>query len=191
MVAMVATLLTLLVEAGVECGFTSLNFALTDGETTVATRYCDKWPAVPPPSLYFSFPTEEALASELCSNAAGAGPGDGTLNAAATAATPPGGAAEEGLKGDCYARRSARWAQNDAFLADAAATASSRVLLVASEPATEGTAGITWLAMPANSILVFTRAGGSKGGLVAPPVLTKLEDLLPTQLPGGTVPKVC
>ena len=55
MVAMIATLLTLLVEAGVECGFTSLNFALTDGETTVATRYCDKWPAVPPPSLYFSF----------------------------------------------------------------------------------------------------------------------------------------
>jgi len=35
--------------------YCTCNFALTDGETIVVTRYCDQSPEVPPPSLYFAF----------------------------------------------------------------------------------------------------------------------------------------
>jgi len=35
--------------------YSTCNFALTDGETMVVTRYCDYSPTVPPPSLYFAF----------------------------------------------------------------------------------------------------------------------------------------
>lgn len=35
--------------------YCTCNFALTDGETMVVTRYCDQSPEVPPPSLYFAF----------------------------------------------------------------------------------------------------------------------------------------
>lgn len=43
-------------EANLEHGdYCTCNFALTDGETMVVTRYCDQSPDVPPPSLYFAF----------------------------------------------------------------------------------------------------------------------------------------
>ena len=45
----------LLAEAGIEDGFTTLNCCLTDGETMLATRFCDKHPSIAAPSLYFSF----------------------------------------------------------------------------------------------------------------------------------------
>lgn len=45
--------------------FSTLNFCLTDGETVVVTRFCDKSPQVPPPSLYFAFGDAKALENEL------------------------------------------------------------------------------------------------------------------------------
>lgn len=46
--------------------YSTCNFALTDGETMVVTRYCDQSPEVPPPSLYFAFGSslQEELTSE-------------------------------------------------------------------------------------------------------------------------------
>ena len=72
--------LDLLKQANVTGGFTSLNLALTDGETVVCTRYCDKFPEIPPPSLYFSFPLYNDLITELLGDEGGktAGPGDGS-----------------------------------------------------------------------------------------------------------------
>lgn len=35
--------------------YCTCNFALTDGDTMVVTRYCDFSPNIPPPSLYFAF----------------------------------------------------------------------------------------------------------------------------------------
>ena len=52
-------------EAGVDTGFSTLNFCLTDGETVVVTRFCNKSPQVPPPSLYFAFGDARALEREL------------------------------------------------------------------------------------------------------------------------------
>ena len=45
--------------------FSTCNFSLTDGETVVVTRYCDRSPSVPPPSLYFAFGESESLYYEL------------------------------------------------------------------------------------------------------------------------------
>lgn len=47
--------------------FTTLNFSLTDGDTMVVCRYCDKSPAVPPPSLYFAFGNAQRLYTEVIS----------------------------------------------------------------------------------------------------------------------------
>ena len=35
--------------------YCTCNFALTDGDTMVVTRYCDQSPEIPPPSLYYAF----------------------------------------------------------------------------------------------------------------------------------------
>jgi len=51
-------------EAG-EVEYNTMNFSLTDGDTVVATRYCDQSPAVPPPSLYFAFGDAQELLAEL------------------------------------------------------------------------------------------------------------------------------
>ena len=52
--------------AGVTGGFTTLNLALSDGETLVATRYCDKWPETPPPSLYFCYDLNMNMNMQMC-----------------------------------------------------------------------------------------------------------------------------
>jgi len=52
-------------DAGIDTGYCTLNFCLTDGDTVVVTRFCDKSPHVPPPSLYFAFGEANALAEEL------------------------------------------------------------------------------------------------------------------------------
>jgi glutamine amidotransferase len=44
-------------------GYSTFNFSITDGDTMVATRFCDK--DIPPPSLYFAFGDSEELYSEL------------------------------------------------------------------------------------------------------------------------------
>ena len=43
-----------------------MNFALTDGDTVVCSRFCDKYPAVAPPSLYFCYGDAHQLQKELC-----------------------------------------------------------------------------------------------------------------------------
>lgn len=52
-------------QAGLIHGFNTCNFALTDGETMVVTRYCDKSPAIPAPSLYFAYGDAQELYHEL------------------------------------------------------------------------------------------------------------------------------
>jgi glutamine amidotransferase len=52
-------------QAGLDQGFNTCNFALTDGETMVVTRYCDKSPTVPAPSLYFAYGYAQDLYHEI------------------------------------------------------------------------------------------------------------------------------
>jgi glutamine amidotransferase len=184
LVGAIRHVLELLRAAGVVGGFTSLNCALTDGVTCVSTRFCDNWPAVPPPSLYFAFPTVAELAEEQRGGTGGAtaGPGDGSGSAAGVARGGGGGAAavvmppqqppqqqEQGQYSADYTRRAERWAQDEAYLASIAPTASERALLIASEPCGPG---LAWVGMPANSLLVYSAGSGQA------PTLTRLEELL-------------
>ena len=173
LVATIAQLLELLRSAGVTGGFTSLNFALTDGATVVATRFCDQWPRIPPPSLYCALPTCEDLALELAGpQGAAAAPGDGAGAPAGGGGSGSGAAAPDSA-GEAYARRASRWAACEALVQAATPTISSRALLIASEPATEGASSrVQWLAMPANALVSFTLGAG------AAPALSRLEDLL-------------
>lgn len=78
--ATICDILHLLKDADVTGGFTSLNLALTDGVNVVCTRYCDKFPSIPPPSLYFAFPTYAELQAELDGVTEDrTGPGDGSM----------------------------------------------------------------------------------------------------------------
>ena len=45
--------------------FNTCNFSFTDGESMVVTRYCNKSPEIPAPSLYFAFGHSNALVEEL------------------------------------------------------------------------------------------------------------------------------
>jgi predicted glutamine amidotransferase len=49
--------------------YATCNYSITDGETMVVTRYCDRSPDVPPPSLYFAYGDAESLHHELTSQA--------------------------------------------------------------------------------------------------------------------------
>ena len=151
--AMIAAVLELLDEVGVRDGFTSLNFAISDGETCVATRFCDRWPQIPPPSLYFALPAHEELLADLDGGGGGEAAGGDAAAAADDAAASP--LAHD--EATAHERDSDRWARMEHFLAAVAVeSAPSRSLLVASEPAT--TAGnVKWLNVAANSMLTYTR----------------------------------
>ena len=45
--------------------FNTCNSSLTDGESMVVMRYCNKSPEIPAPSLYFAFGDSNALVEEL------------------------------------------------------------------------------------------------------------------------------
>lgn len=55
-------------DAGVHTGYSTLNCALTDGHTVIVTRYCDKAPRVPAPSLYYAFCDEDVMRCQLHSS---------------------------------------------------------------------------------------------------------------------------
>ena len=54
----------------IESGYSTFNFAVTDGQSVVVTRYCDKAPRIPPPSLYYAFLPSDDLRSHLCPDSA-------------------------------------------------------------------------------------------------------------------------
>jgi glutamine amidotransferase len=79
-------------------GFTTLNCCLTDGNTVVVSRFCDKYPTIPPPSLYYAFTDGATMSSELVASpqtlspsTSAATPGDGTnkTNNGAALPAPP------------------------------------------------------------------------------------------------------
>lgn len=167
----VGAVLAALADAGVSSGFTTLNIALTDGETVVCTRFCDRWPAVPPPSLYFALAPHDDLRADLEGSGAPpvTGPGDGSAapkpaGAADLPACDAGAAAAADDDG-ALMRWHECWARDQHFLATAAGSAQPRALLVASEPATEG--ALMWRPLPANTMLVYSRGSPA-------PTLTRL-----------------
>ena len=102
--------------AAVVDGFSTCNFALTDGESVVITRYCDKSPKIPPPSLYYAFRNASDLRAALNADAAAAASSsrpaygvEGAAPAPAPASCPgcpvrgaPGPAQEKGHAGTAF-----------------------------------------------------------------------------------------
>jgi hypothetical protein len=57
----------LLKQAGITDTYSTLNFALSDGDSLVVTRFCDKSPTVLPPSLYWAYGHAQDLIGEVTS----------------------------------------------------------------------------------------------------------------------------
>lgn len=61
--------------------FSTLNFSLTDGVTMVTSRFCDRHPEIPAPSLYFAFDFADRLRDGITRGVglrSTIGPGDGS-----------------------------------------------------------------------------------------------------------------
>ena len=71
----------------IDTGYSTFNFALTDGHSVVVTRFCDKAPKIPPPSLYYAFLPEDALRSHLGDDESFSGP-RGPAYGMSTSASP-------------------------------------------------------------------------------------------------------
>lgn len=147
--------LDLLKQAGVTGGFTTLNMTLTDGHSMVVTRFCDKFPAVPPPSLYFCYEPLSVLGPLLSAASKSEGPGDGS-NLKDGAET---NAQSQGLPHTerDYDVTHERWLKDDAALAEASKDPSWRALIVSSECLTSSSEA-QWFPLPAQSILTYERA---------------------------------
>eukprot|EP00931_Biecheleriopsis_adriatica_P090315 TRINITY_DN64318_c0_g1_i1.p1 TRINITY_DN64318_c0_g1~~TRINITY_DN64318_c0_g1_i1.p1 ORF type:complete len:377 (+),score=62.66 TRINITY_DN64318_c0_g1_i1:72-1202(+) len=167
---MIEQVLQLLKDAHVDHGFTSLNFALTDGKTVVATRFCDQYPKVRPPSLYFCYERRSDLDLALSKVQQGSGPGDGSELGAGSERAVPGHLAH--LLDDMYTVTDKRWQEADRAIDTASKDPALRALMVASEPTTMDPA-ITWHALPANSMLTYTR-GSEDAAQRSRPVLQHL-----------------
>uniref|UniRef100_A0A7S4B882 Glutamine amidotransferase type-2 domain-containing protein n=1 Tax=Chrysotila carterae TaxID=13221 RepID=A0A7S4B882_CHRCT len=82
MLGAIALLRTFLHEAEITKGYSTFNFALTDGRTVIVTRFCDKAPRIPPPSLYYAFASACELKEHLQQGPAGLlAPGHGATQA--------------------------------------------------------------------------------------------------------------
>lgn len=128
-----------------------MNFTLTDGETVVCARFCDNYPEVAPPSLYFAFGDAAQMQSELCD--------DVTL------------AAEENTVEEAESDYGSQDESMDAIEKDLSQQASlpgkllkevdptSCAFVVSSNPLTKSSSQLTWHRMAANSIICYTRGG--------------------------------
>jgi len=137
-------------EAGIKDSFpnpTRCNFSITDGETVVCSRFCDWYPMVAPPSLYYAFSEAELMNKELSTEEMDEEDGAGT---------------ESGMEDDSFHG-------SDDHMVDLSRRASLRgrmlkeidcescSFVVASDPLAKRSSEITWHHVPANSILCYTR----------------------------------
>lgn len=140
-------------EAGIyDTTYSTFNFCLMDGDTIVATRFCDKSPRVPPPSLYMAFGNAERLYYELTHE-------DATLEAESVNnnTSDDNSSDDDGLaEGEDYAEKqvcltNAESRPGRLYNEVDPATA---CLIVASCPLTKTH---TWTPLPKNSILWYER----------------------------------
>jgi len=133
-----------------------MNFALTDGETVICSRFCDKYPLEAPPSLYFCYGEAEQLQKELCD--------DDCLNAV----TDSHHGSDNGTEDDTdLEEENAEY--RDAIEKDLSQQHSlpgkllsqvdpvSSAFIVSSDPLTKTSSELTWQRVAANSILCYTR----------------------------------
>lgn len=128
-----------------------MNFALTDGDTVVCSRFCDRYPMVAPPSLYFAYGDATQMQKELCA--------EEVVDATG----------ELDRLSDHDSDVSEHSEQNDAVEKDLSHQPSlpgkllsevdcnSCSFIVSSDPLTKANSELTWHPIAANSILCYTR----------------------------------
>lgn len=125
-----------------------MNFTLTDGDTVVCARFCDKYPLVAPPSLYFAYGDASQLQQELCDEE-NAG-NDDDDEAPSTDETQQGLDDQDAVEKDLSFQQSLP----GKLLKDV--DPASCAFIVSSDPLTKTSSQITWHRLAANSILCYT-----------------------------------
>lgn len=133
-----------------------MNFALTDGETVICSRFTDKYPAVAPPSLYFAFGDAEQMQKELLDD-------DFVANNSVHSS-------EDSVDFDSVMSMDSK-EHYDAVEKDLSQQHSlpgkmlsevdpnSAAFIVASDPLTKTSSELQWHRVAANSIICYTRGG--------------------------------
>lgn len=124
-----------------------MNFALTDGETVVCSRFCDKYPEFPPPSLYFAYGDAEQMSRELRdeNNVAELHSDDGTED------IDPEEAEADAVEKDLSQQQSLPGKLLNEV------DPNSCAFVVSSDPLTKSTTELMWHRLAANSIICYTR----------------------------------
>lgn len=125
-----------------------MNFSLTDGETVVCSRYCDKYPLEPPPSLYFAYGDAEQMHNELRHEDVASEDEDEDTNSDdfdveydITDAIEKDLSQQQSLPGKLLSEVDPK----------------SSAFIVSSDPLTKSNTELTWHRVAANSILCYTR----------------------------------
>lgn len=126
-----------------------MNFSLTDGETVVCSRYCDKYPLVAPPSLYFAYGDAEQMKTELCNeeNDSAEEHDEDSSSDDFEVEYDIGDAVEKDL--------SQQQSLPGKLLSEVDPTSCS--FIVSSDPLTKSNTELTWHRLAANSIICYTR----------------------------------
>ena len=134
-----------------------MNFSLTDGETVICSRFCDKYPAVPPPSLYFAYGDAKQMQLELCDEENQTMSDSSTHGSDFSGQSLAGG--EETLEvdlGDAVEKDlSGQQALPGKLLKEVDPNTSA--FIVSSDPLTKTSSQISWHRIAANSILCYTK----------------------------------
>jgi len=128
-----------------------MNFTLTDGETVVCSRFCDKYPLVAPPSLYFAYGDAQQMQLELLDelNAGDGGDDDDMASSEHDADS------EDDYNDAVEKDLSVQPSLPGKLIAEVDPT--SCAFIVASDPLSKSTSEIHWHRIAANSILCYTR----------------------------------
>ena len=129
-----------------------MNFALSDGETMVCSRFCDKYPQEPPPSLYYCYGDANQLREELLGEEnASRGPGMESGNESDDTLDLTRDEHRDAIERDLSQQESL-----PGKLLKEVDPASSG-LIVSSDPLVKSSTQLSWHRMAANSILCYTR----------------------------------
>ena len=126
-----------------------MNFTLTDGETVVCSRFCDKYPLMPPPSLYFAYGDAAQMKAELLDEFI-AGKDDDD-----EAASSDDMDSEQDDKDAVERDLSFQPSLPGKIIAEV--DQQSAAFIVASDPLTKSNSEIHWHRVAANSIMCYTR----------------------------------
>jgi len=132
-----------------------MNFTLTDGETVVCSRFCDKYPLVAPPSLYFAYGDAQQMQLELLDELnADEGGDNGDDEAESSIADSTHSTAEEDKDA---VEKDLSYQQSLPGKIIAEVDPLSCAFIVSSDPLSKSTSQIHWHRIADNSILCYTR----------------------------------